>query len=162
MRRRAAAAVVLLLVALLGTYLWLYPPLFLIDAGDYNRTTVEAVDSNGTTLATVEVRVAETREQRRIGLMRTDSLDENEGMLFVHPRADDQQYIMDNMDFPIDIIFIDSDGTVTEIRNASVPGEGEDGPYTGYGKYVLEVNRGWAAANGLDVGDTVRLPDEYQ
>ncbi len=162
MRRRAAAAVVLLLVGLLGAYLWLYPPLFLVDTGEYDRTTVEAVDSNGTTLATVEVRVAETREQRRIGLMRTDSLDESEGMLFVHSRADDQRYIMDNMDFPIDIVFIDSNGTVTGIQNASVPGEGEDGPYPGYGKYVLEVNRGWAAANGLDVGDTVRLPDEYQ
>jgi len=162
MRRRAAATVVLLLLVLLGVYLWFYPPLFLVDSGEYERTTVEVLDQNGTELATVDVRVARTNEQRRIGLMRTDSLDEDEGMLFVHPRPDEQRYIMDNMDFPIDIIFIDSDGTVTAIRNASVPGEGEDGPYSGYGQYVLEVNRGWAAENGLEVGDTVRIPEEYR
>lgn len=163
MRQRVAVGIVAGLLVLLGLYLWLYPPLFLLEPGEYDRTTVDAVDTNGTTLATVDVRVAETRDQRRIGLMETDSLAENEGMLFVHDEAGNQTYIMDNVDFPIDIIFIDSDGTVTTIHEASVIGDGDDdGPYPGYGQYVLEVNRGWSAANGLEVGDTIRIPDEYR
>jgi len=124
-----------------------------------NRTAVAACDESRT-LATVDVRISDTREQRYTGLSDTESLSQDEGMLFVHPKEGDYAYVMRDMSFDIDIIFIDANGTITTIHHASKPPEGESYSerYPGRGKYVLEVNRGWANRTGVGVGDRVELP----
>ncbi|WP_336329360.1 DUF192 domain-containing protein [Haloarcula sp. CGMCC 1.2071] len=118
----------------------------------------------GEPLGTVEVRIAQTFTQRRVGLSETASLGPNEGMLFVHDEAGQHTYVMRNMSFPLDIIFIDANGTITTIHHAPLPPEGtsESGltGYEGRGKYVLEVNRGWTNHTGVEVGDRVELPPE--
>lgn len=158
MRLRTLVAAGLGVALLLGLYA-LYPPLPLVDAGEYDRTTVTLVDENGSELATVEVRIADTRDERRIGLSRTDSLDNGSGMLFVHSEPGSYSYVMRNMSFGLDIIFIDAAGEVTEIHDAPEPAGEYDQSYPGRGKYVLEVPRGYAAAVGLDVGDRVVIPE---
>jgi uncharacterized membrane protein (UPF0127 family) len=119
----------------------------------YERTTVTAYDASGTELATVEVRVADTTGKRYTGLSDTESLPPGEGMWFVHPVEGQQAYVMRGMSFPIDIVFIDANGTVTRVFHADV--EGTDAPYEARAKYVLEVNRGWANRTGLAAGDRV-------
>jgi uncharacterized membrane protein (UPF0127 family) len=79
-------------------------------------------------------------------------------MLFVHDNAGSKSYVMRNMSFGIDIIFIDSEGTITEIRSARPPPE-DNAPYAGRGLYVLEVPRGWATEQGIESGDRVVIPD---
>jgi uncharacterized membrane protein (UPF0127 family) len=145
-------------VLLLGLYA-IYPPLPLVDSGEYERATVSLVDENGTDLAEVDVRVADTRDKRRIGLSRTDSLADGEGMLFVHSEPDSYGYVMRNMSFGLDIIFVDIDGTVTTIHDAPEPDGEYEETYAGYGRYVLEVPRGYADRVGLSEGDRVEIPD---
>ncbi|MHC3379007.1 DUF192 domain-containing protein [Haloarcula sp. H-GB5] len=115
-------------------------------------------------LGTVEVRIAQTFNQRYVGLSETESLGPDEGMLFVHDEAGQHAYVMRNMSFPLDIIFIDANGTITTIHHAPLPPEGTSGSdltrYEGRGKYVLEVNRGWTNRTGVEVGDRVDLPPE--
>ncbi|NHX40121.1 MULTISPECIES: DUF192 domain-containing protein [Haloarcula] len=128
-------------------------------------TTVAVREKNaGEPLGTVEVRIAQTFDQRYVGLSNTESLGPNEGMLFVHDEAGQHTYVMRNMSFPLDIIFIDANGTITTIHHAALPPEGtsESGltGYAGRGKYVLEVNRGWTNRTGVAVGDRVELPPE--
>jgi len=126
-------------------------------------TTVEIRDGNAEEpLGTVEVRIAQTRTQRYVGLSETASLGPTEGMLFVHDEEGEHTYVMRNMSFPLDIIFIDANGTITTIHHAPTPPEGEQysEEYPGYGKYVLEVNRGWTNRTGVEVGDRVELPPE--
>ncbi|NLV05271.1 DUF192 domain-containing protein [Haloarcula rubripromontorii] len=129
------------------------------------RTTVAVREDNaGEPLGTVEVRIAQTFNQRYVGLSETESLGPDEGMLFVHDEAGQHTYVMRNMSFPLDIIFIDANGTITTIHHAPLPPEGtSESDLTGYegrGKYVLEVNRGWANRTGVEVGDRVELPPE--
>jgi uncharacterized membrane protein (UPF0127 family) len=158
-RRPLSGLLALVLVgALLGFYI-VTPPLTLLEPGEYETATVTIADDKGTELATVEVRIAETRDQRRIGLSRTDSLQNGTGMLFVHGSADSRSYHMRNMTIGLDIVFVDSDGTITEIHDAPVPAVGGTGPYRGRGQYVLEVPRGWTSATGVTVGDTVEIPE---
>jgi len=60
------------------------------------------------------------------------------------------------MDFGIDIVYADADGTITSIHHAPAPGPGEDGSeqeYPGRGQYVFEVNYEWTAENNVAVGD---------
>jgi uncharacterized membrane protein (UPF0127 family) len=181
MGRRAFAALVGVIVALAVAVLALQTGLWvdIVGVGEYDRGTVTVTDSDNTTpctappnrtavsacedsrtLATVDVRIAANDTQRYTGLSDTESLGPNEGMLFVHNQEKTHTYVMRDMDFDIDIIFIDSNGTITTIHHAPAPPEGESYSerYSGRGKYVLEVNRGWANRTGTSVGDTVELP----
>jgi hypothetical protein len=130
---------------------------------EYERTTVELVDDSGERLAEIDVRVADTPEKRYLGLSNTTSLDSREGMLFVHDDEGQYAYVMRDMDFPLDIVFVSSEGRVTEIHHATLPPEGASGSdltrYRGEGRYVLELPMGTANETGLDEGDRVVIPD---
>ena len=149
-RRRLVAVGLAVVVALVIAAVAANPGLLI--AG-YETTTVEAVDGEtGASLATVDVRIADSTLKRYVGLSSTDELAADEGMLFVHDEPDEYAYVMRNMAFPIDILFVAPDGPVTEIHEA----EPESRPlteYRGTGQYVLEVPRGWSDRNGVEPGD---------
>jgi uncharacterized membrane protein (UPF0127 family) len=124
----------------------------------YERVNVTAYDDDCGELATVEARVADTRDKRYLGLSNTSELAMGEGMLFVHPSEGRHSYVMREMSFPLDIIFINASERVTTIHHAPVP-EGEyERTYSGRGKWVLEVPRGWSNRTGLAVGDRIAIP----
>lgn len=132
---------------------------------EHDRATVTLLDEREP-LVTVDAEVADTRKERVRGLSEADSLDDGSGMLFVHPREGTHTYVMDDMEFGLDIIFVEpcddacpaeADGRITEIHEAPVPSEGEDGSYEGDGKWVLEVPKGYSAENGVETGDYVRI-----
>lgn len=142
----------------LAPYLGGYDP---AEPGGYDHATVTVVDdATGEDLGTVEAAVADSFRKRYVGLSNTDELPEDRGMLFVHEDADRRTYVMRNMDFGLDIIFVAPNGTITTIHEAPAPGPDEDGvdqQYSGEGKYVLEVNRGWSANRGVEEGDRVEI-----
>ena len=137
---------------------------FFVSAGEYDRATVTVHEGDGgEQLANVDVRIADTQDKRYLGLSNTSSLARDEGMLFVHDEEGSHGYVMRRMDFPLDIIFVDANGTITTIHHAPTRENGARSmePFQGHGKYVLEVNRGWANRTGVTVGDTVAVPAEY-
>lgn len=162
MNTREGLVLVVALVAVLAIAVVLaFPPVAVVDPGEYDTATVTVHDPTGEELASVDVRIADTDEKRRVGLMRTDSLENGSGMLFVHPRQGVYTYHMKNMSFDIDIVFVDTNGTITTIRHASAPGPDEaSGTYTGEGRYVLEVPRGFTNGTNIRVGDRVDVPPE--
>lgn len=133
-----------------------------LDQGDYETTTVTLQDQNGTNLSTVDVRLADTDRKRYVGLSETASLGDDEGMLFVHERESSHAYVMRNMSFPLDIVFIAENGTVTRIHHAETEPNAANQDltrYQGTGKYVLEVDRGYTNRTCVEEGDTVVIPD---
>lgn len=126
----------------------------------YNWTTVTAVDdATGGELATVDVRIADTQPLRYTGLSNTSSLGADEGMLFVHDSEGTKGYVMRNMGFPIDIVFIDADGEITTIHHAEVD---DDETFRGTAKYVLEVPYEYTTDNGIEEGDRIEIPEQYR
>ncbi len=122
--------------------------------------TVQVLDEDGDPKATVDVEVADTQSERYTGLSDHDSLADGEGMLFVHTVERDRTYVMRNMDFDIDIIFIGADREITSIEHARAPEPGEDGndlQYTGEAQWVLEVPRGYANQTEMTAGDEVEI-----
>jgi uncharacterized membrane protein (UPF0127 family) len=131
-----------------------------VFAGNYEWTPVTVVDDDtDAELATVDARIADTFEKRYTGLSNTSSLGPNEGMLFIHGTEGRHSYVMRDMAFPIDIVFIDADGEITTIHHAEPD---DDGTFRGTGKYVLEVPYNYTTDNDIAVGDRVEIPDEYQ
>jgi len=111
---------------------------------------------NGTVLA----EVADTAAQQETGLMYRTSLNEDAGMLFIFQTQEQQSFWMKNMRFPLDIIFITGDKHVLDIYASVPPCPGDPCPlYTSSGpiKYVLEVNAGFSARNGITNGDPVTI-----
>ncbi|WP_368277897.1 DUF192 domain-containing protein [Halovenus carboxidivorans] len=122
---------------------------------DYDQTEV-AVRSDGAELGSVTAAIADTEGLRYTGLSDTACLPEDRGMLFVLETADTHPFVMREMDFGLDIVYADVDGTITDIFHAPAPGPNEDGNeqrYPGFGKYVLEVNYGWTTDRGIETGD---------
>jgi uncharacterized membrane protein (UPF0127 family) len=155
LRRDLAVGGAVLAVGLVAVALAL--PIPLGDPGPYERATVTIADANGTELATVGVRMADTPEQRYVGLSRTESLPAGEGMLFVHDSEATQSYVMRGMSFPLDIVFVGADGRITRIVHA--PADRSGAPYRASARYVLEVPRGWANTTGVEPGDRVTIPE---
>ncbi|NHN41609.1 DUF192 domain-containing protein [Halorubellus sp. JP-L1] len=123
---------------------------------DAGAVTVSDAESGASTCVAVEV--ADTRPERFTGLSEHDSLANGSGMWFVHDSEENVTYVMREMSFPIDIVFVSADGRVTSVASLRAPEAGEDGESiraSGRAKWVLEVPRGYAAANGIDEGDRV-------
>jgi len=111
-------------------------------------------------LGTVAVEIADTPDARYTGLSEHESLGANEGMLFVYASEGRHTYVMRSMDFPIDIVYVDADGRITEIHHAPTEDDNEDlTPYPGRGKWVLEVPYNWTVERGVEVGDRVVVED---
>ncbi len=158
-RRRLLVTLAVVIPALLAVSLVVAAPA-LFGETDYDRTSVVVEDENGTTLGSVDVRVADSPRERYVGLSQTASLDPNEGMLFVYEGEDERTYVMRNMSFPLDIVFVGANGTITAIHHAPVPEETESEglvSYRGRAKWVLEVRRGWTSAHGVAVGDRISV-----
>ncbi|WP_254839700.1 DUF192 domain-containing protein [Natronomonas marina] len=129
--------------------------------GDYEHTSVTVVDGeSGEELGRVEAAVADSFPKRYVGLSETDALPGDRGMLFVHDGVGERTYVMRNMSFGLDILFVGADGTITAIHEAPEPEPNENGAdqtYTGKAKYVLEVNRGWTTERGIEAGDRIEF-----
>jgi len=82
------------------------------------------------------------------------------GMLFVFPDLSERTFVMRDMNFPLDIIFL-ADGKIVKIH-ANLPPEGRNTKnlYSSEepADRVLEINAGLAVELGLKEGDKLILP----
>jgi len=106
----------------------------------------------------LRVYLAVTNDQQIKGLSVKDHLKENEGMLFVYEQPSRQGFWMKDMKFPIDIIWLDNNGTVVYIKNSLQPcimtfaflcptyTPDKDS------LYVLETGSGFSKKHGIKIG----------
>ena len=110
---------------------------------------------------TVKVEVVSKAKDLERGLQGRTSLDEGSGMLFVLPREQTAKFWMQGMKIPIDILFIDKSGIVTNIIREAVPcRESHFCPVFESVRevtHVLEVPANWAEPHGLFIGTHVLI-----
>jgi uncharacterized membrane protein (UPF0127 family) len=110
-----------------------------------------------------QVELALTPEQQSQGLMNRTHMDADKGMLFIFPQDGIYPFWMKNTLIPLDIIWLDSNGTVVFISKNAQPCGPVVCPTINPGKnakYVLEINGGTAERIGLKIGD--RLTFDFQ
>jgi uncharacterized membrane protein (UPF0127 family) len=104
------------------------------------------------------VEVADDPAERAQGLMFRESLPRSSGMLFLYDQPQRPVFWMRNTLIPLDMVFVDSAGTVLRIHENAVPLD-ETGIDGGPGVLaVLEINGGLSRQLGLDVGSQLRHP----
>ena len=111
----------------------------------------------------LRLEVAADPAARERGLMNRTALHPHFGMIFVFAGEQPVTFWMKNTLIPLDMIFVDTDGAVTSIA-PDVPATKRTTPNeriprrAGRAKYVIELNAGEAARDGLVVGTTLHLP----
>lgn len=110
--------------------------------------------------ATLQVLVADTYEHDVKGWSGRTSMGRYQGMLFYFPTRDQHTMVMRDMEFPLDIVWIDN-GMVVDIATNLQPEKGrteaELTPYQARAPstHVLEIGAGKAVEYGLHIGDRV-------
>ncbi len=106
----------------------------------------------------IEVEVAETPQEKSVGLMFRPSVPANTGMLFPYETAQEVTMWMRNTYVSLDMVFIRADGIVHRIEERTEPFSERVIPSQGPVTAVLELAAGEAARLGLKPGDRVIHP----
>jgi uncharacterized membrane protein (UPF0127 family) len=114
--------------------------------------------------ANLTLAVVDTQKDRELGLMCVTALRPQAGMLFVFDASSDWEFWMKNTLVPLDMVWVDAGGTVSSVA-ANVPASKRTTPDAkvarrrGHGRYVIELNAGEAARDGVSAGERLMLPD---
>lgn len=108
-----------------------------------------------------KVLLAETEEERTQGLSNVESMDDDEGMLFIMPEGQGQVvFNTEEMEFDIDLVFINQDDEVYNVvlgkAHSSEPIISTPENEEERTKYVLEVN----ANSGIQIGDELDFEED--
>lgn len=91
----------------------------------------------------IEVCISDTVDTRRKGLSDTPSLSQGKGMLFVFDEMGSHSFWMKDMNYPIDILWLDEQMNEVYRKSNASPTDFPDSYVSGVpAKYVLEVNPG--------------------
>ncbi len=109
--------------------------------------------------AALRTEIVDNDSLRAQGLSDRKSMPWDAGMLFVFPDARQRTFWMIDCSFDLDIAYLDPQGVVRDIQTMVIePGVSPERlaryvSRTDDIMYALEVNRGWFAAHGVQVGD---------
>jgi uncharacterized membrane protein (UPF0127 family) len=103
---------------------------------------------------TFQVEVADTPQQRMVGLMGRTRLEGDTGMLFVFEQKATHCFWMKNTLIPLSIAFLADDGTIVDIQDMqpqTLTFHCPRGPI----RYALEVAQGGFRSKGIQLGTQV-------
>ncbi len=105
----------------------------------------------------IKVEIADTPESQYKGLSFKENLCVDCGMLFKFSEKSEKTFVMRNMNFPLDIIFIDDEKIVKIEKNLKPEGENPKNFYNSSAPvdYVLEVNAGYVDSHNIKIGDKI-------
>ncbi len=119
---------------------------------------------------TFQLEIAKDLQARREGLMNRDTLGMNNGMIFIFPDAQERSFWMKNCFIPIDLIFLDSRGTITALHEMVVELERQQeesdfeyeqrmSHYWSFGpaRFAIEFSSGTIQKLDLSVNDRINL-----
>ena len=105
-----------------------------------------------------KVEIAATPGQMQQGLMFRSSLAADAGMLFDYGHPMPAMMWMKNTLIPLDMLFVDSQGRIVNIRERAVPGSLDTIAAAAPVRATIELNGGTAARLGIKPGDRVLHP----
>lgn len=105
----------------------------------------------------VDVEIAANEIARSRGMMWRTSAPEGTGMLFIFSSESVHGFWMKNTLIPLDMAFIDADGTIVGIVSNAQPRTLTSRSVGEPSQYVLEVAGGWLEKKGIKTGSRVEL-----
>jgi uncharacterized membrane protein (UPF0127 family) len=106
----------------------------------------------------VDVELAMNGHDVERGLMYRRHMAEDHGMLFKLGDHSDHTFWMQNTCIPLDMLFVDDDGTIVGIYESATPLTQTTRSVGCPSSFVLEVNAGWCRRHGVKPGQRMGLP----
>lgn len=108
---------------------------------------------------TFTAEIADNIVEQTLGLMFRKNLAPDRAMLFIYDEPGGRSFWMKNTRIPLDIVFIDEGGRITNIEEAQPCSSRPCARYISQGraKYVLEINQGLSREYGFRKGSQVEL-----
>ena len=122
------------------------------EGGALEPLTIET----GAGVHAIEVEVARTAEERRVGLMHRTELAPDRGMLFDFGATRQVTMWMKNTLISLDMFFADEEGRIVTVAQRTTPLSEKRIPSGERVRYVLEMIGGSAERLGVTVGDRLR------
>ncbi|WP_028376292.1 DUF192 domain-containing protein [Leeuwenhoekiella sp. MAR_2009_132] len=124
-------------------------PITFTKEGELN---IIKVDSSTKAL---DIEFAETEYETSTGLMYRESMEGNQGMLFIFQDERPHNFYMKNTYIPLDLFFITKDKKIATIIENAMPLDESNLPSEVPVTYVLETNAGFAKEWNIKEGDSV-------
>ena len=105
-----------------------------------------------------QTEVAETPEEKAVGLMNRPQMPRFSSMLFVYDQERSVSFWMENTLIPLDMLFFNSKGELQKIHEEAIPLDRTAIPGGDNIQYVLEINGGMARDLGIELGAEMRHP----
>lgn len=109
----------------------------------------------GDTVQKLDIEIADNSYERQTGLMYRESMETNQGMLFIYPEEALRAFYMKNTHIPLDIIFYDSDSLAISFQENAKPMDETALPSEGPAQYILEINAGLVQEWNIEKGDKI-------
>ena len=103
----------------------------------------------------IQAEVAQSPDERSIGLMFRKEMGPNEGMLFAFEQPAQQCFWMKNTLLPLSIAFVADDGSIVNIDDMA-PQTLDSHCSAKPVRFVLEMNQGWFAKRAIKPGFRLR------
>lgn len=115
------------------------------------------LQENGSEIKKIDIEIAETPNERQMGLMHRTSMPDSVGMLFIFERPHRQYFWMKNTYISLDIIYADEDKKIVSIQKYTIPFSEDPIPSYFNAKYVIEVNAGFCDKHGIAVDNRFKF-----
>jgi uncharacterized membrane protein (UPF0127 family) len=156
-KKRIISLIIVIIVIIAG-YLVFYSQF----GEDVEEKAIVTFYSEEETNLKVTCEIADSNSEILEGLMHRENLPEDSGMLFVYETPQNVSFWMKNTRIPLDMIFIHENKTVLNIEEADVQSGVSDSQLIRYRsagpvKWVVEINQGLSALNGITNGTQVEI-----
>ncbi len=131
-----------------------------VPAAAPSSVPLTIVTATGNRIA-LQSEIADTPEARARGLMHRRSLGRYAAMLFPMGSDADWSFYMRNTLIPLDMLFLDAQGTVVGLVEDTRPLDETPCKAGVPSRFVLEVNANFSKDHGIGVGARVELPAAY-
>jgi len=112
-------------------------------------------DNLGNTKIKIDIEIADNEYERQLGLMNRQSMEENQGMLFIFPYERPQSFWMRNTLLSLDMIFVNSNKEIVTIHKNTKILSDQNYPSSEPATYVVEVVAGFTGRHNIIVGDKI-------
>lgn len=119
---------------------------------DMEPVILKIISSNGA-VKELNLKIADTEEELKTGLMFVKEMAEDAGMLFVLDKPQVNTMWMKNTLIPLDMIFINADKKIVKIHKNAIPHDLTPISTEFKVKYIIELNGGMTDKLGISIGD---------
>lgn len=116
--------------------------------------------SSDSLIKTLDIEIADNDYETQTGLMYRNSMETNQGMLFIFKDSRPRYFYMKNTSIPLDLIYIDENRKIVSTQLNAKPMTEATLPSNANAQYVLEINAGLFDQWHLKVGDSIAFTRE--